>query len=450
MIHEEYYKLLSPEHKYTQAFCTDDEIRMADTIRQFVNKEVMPRRHDLEGGWHRDEKLAVETQHHLYKRMVEMGLTKSNLPETYDGLGLSPVVRQMINEELARGDIGIATMVGKIHWIVSFMLAAERDDLLKEFAPYIVGEESWTACVAITEPAGGANIEDPAQEFRTIRTIAREDGGDYVIKGHKIWPGPAGPLNRFQSADLAGHLGYWTVCTTDPALGPEGVALIHIPPDAKGISFSKPYEKMGFCWSDENVDIFFDDVRVPKKYRIDTEPGQGAQIVKAYVIGLGRLAGAARLTGLSQAVFEIVLNSAKHREIVGQPMRERSLFAHHLAEMYRNIDLARQYYLSITWQVTRPEIYGALWSPEMIAKYSAARSFAGDCAKFCCNTGMEMMGSYGYAYEFHLEKYMRDYKIVQMWLGGAHRDRLDIAQGLYGPFKWGGFEEWEKKQKLSG
>ena len=43
---------------------------------------------------------------------------------------------------------------------------------------------------------------------------------------------------------------------------------------------------------------------------------------------------------------------------------------------------------------------------------------------------------------------MRDYKIVQMWLGGAHRDRLDIAQGLYGPFKWGGFEEWEQKQKL--
>ena len=59
------------------------------------------------------------------------------------------------------------------------------------------------------------------------------------------------------------------------------------------------------------------------------------------------------------------------------------------------------------------------------------------------------MGSYGYAYEFNLEKYMRDYKIVQMWLGGAQRDRLDIAQGLYGPFTWGGFDEWIKKQKLA-
>ena len=273
MVHEEYYKLLAPEFKYTRAFCTEDEIKMADTIRQFVNKEIMPRRHDLEGGWHRDEKLAVETQHELYARLVDLGVTKSNLPATYGGLGLSPVVRQMVNEELARGDIGLATLVGKIHWIVSFMLVAQRDDLLKEFAPRIVGEDSWTACVAITEPAGGANLEDPAQEFRTVRTIAKEDGGDYVINGHKIWPGPAGPLERFQSAKMKGHLGYWTVCTTDPSKGKEGVAVMHIPADAKGMSFSKPYEKMGFCWTDENVDIYFDDVRIPKRYRIDTEPG---------------------------------------------------------------------------------------------------------------------------------------------------------------------------------
>ena len=446
MVHEEYYKLLDPRFKYTRAFCTEEEVQMAETIRQFVNKEIMPRRHDLEGGWYRDEELATVTQHELYKKMVDLGVTKSNLPDTYGGLGLTPVVRQMVNEELSRGDIGLATMVGKIHWIVSFMLAAGRDDLLKEFAPRIVGDQSYTACVAITEPAGGANLEDPAQEFRTIRTIAKEDGGDWVINGHKIWPGPSGPLERFQSSQMDGHLGYWTVCSTDPDLGPDGVALIHIPPDAKGMEFSKPYEKMGFCWADDNVDIYFDNVRVPKRFRIDTEPGQGAHLVKGYVIGLGRLAGAARLTGLSQAALEIVLNSAKHREIVGTPMRERSLFANHLAEMFRYIDLARQYYLSVTWQVSHPELYGKHWSAEMIAKYSAARSFAGDCARFVCNVGMEMMGSYGYAYEFNLEKYMRDYKIVQMWLGGAHRDRLDIAQGLYGPFKWGGFEEWEKSQ----
>lgn len=444
----EAYKLLQPRYKYTRAFCTDEEIELADRIRQFVDKEVMPYRHDLEGGWHRDEKHALQTLHRLYAKLVDLGLTRSNLPEKYGGLGLSPVVRQMINEELSRGDIGLATMVGKIHWIVSFMLAAKRDDLLEEFAPRITGKDSWTACVAITEPAGGANLEDPALEFRTVKTIARLEGDEYVIKGHKIWPGPAGPAARFQSEYLKGHLGYWTVASTDPTAGEEGMGLFFVPPDAPGLSFSKPYEKMGFVWSDENVDIWFENVRIPKRYRIDTQSGEGARIIRGYVIGLGRLAGAARLTGLSQAVLEIVLSWSKEREIAGKPMRERSFFASILGEMFRAIDLSRQYYLSITWQVMHPEIYGPPWSHEMIAKFSAARSFAGDTAEWVTNRAMELMGSYGYAYESHVEKYMRDFKIVKMWLGGAQRDRLDIAQGLFGPFKWGGFEEWAKAQQL--
>ena len=56
MVYEEYYKLLDPKFKYTQAFCTADEVRMAESMRLFVNKEIMPHRQDLEGGWHRDEK----------------------------------------------------------------------------------------------------------------------------------------------------------------------------------------------------------------------------------------------------------------------------------------------------------------------------------------------------------------------------------------------------------
>lgn len=440
------YLLLSGRQKYTQAFCTPEEIEMADSIRKFVNKEVMPHRHDLEGGWHRDQELALSTLHRLYRRCVDLGLTSSNLPEKYGGTGLSPVVRQMINEELSRADIGLATMVGKIHWIVSFMSAAGRDDLLAEFAPRITGEHSWTACVSITEPQGGANLEDPAFHGKSIRTIARKEGNEYVINGHKIWPGPAGPAEHFQSDELAGHLGYWTIATTDPALGEEGIGIFFVPPDADGLSFSNPYPKMGMVWSDENVDIWYQNVRIPERYRVDTKPGEGANIVRGFVIGLGRLAGAARLTGLSQAVLEIVLDWTRERSIAGRPVRERSMFAAMLGEMYRAIDLSRQYYLSITWQVTHPDIYGSPWSPEMIARFSSARSFAADTAEMVTNRAMELMGSYGYAYESQVEKYMRDFKIVKMWLGGAQRDRLDIAQGLYGPFTWGGIEEWMRQE----
>jgi len=231
-------------------------------------------------------------------------------------------------------------------------------------------------------------------------------------------------------------------------LGEEGIGIFYVPAAAEGLRFSKPYEKMGLVWSDENVEIWYDDVRIPARYRVDTEPGQGARIVRGHVIGLGRLATAACLTGLAQAVLEIVLGWTKERQIAGVPVRERSLFAAMLAEMFRAIELSRHYYLSTTWQLAHREIYGRPWSPEMIARFSIARSFAADTAEMVTNRAMELMGAYGYAYAYHVEKYMRDFKIVKMWLGGAQRDRLDIAQGLYGPFRWAGLEAWERAEGL--
>jgi len=458
MATEARYLLLQPEHKYPRCFCTDEEILMAKSIREFVDKEVLPKRQDLEGGWHRDEELAHKTLFELYYKCHELGLTISNLPTEYGGLGLSPVVRNMINDELSRGDIGLATLVGKIHWIVSFMYnrVNVRDDLLEEFAPKLTQKVPYIACVCISEPEGGANIEDPALELRTVNTVIAKKEGDYwVLNGHKIWPGPAADPSYWDRwhekwpDKFAGHLGYWVVVTEDPNRGEEAAGMVYHPYNAEGVKFSTPFKKCGFCWTDENAEIWYNNVKVPLKYRIDTKPGDGAKIIKGYVIGLGRLAGAARLTGLATACLEIALEWTKNRQIAGKPVRERSYFASILAEMYRMIDLARQYYLSVTWQVMHPEIYGEHWDPRMIAKYSAARSFAGDVAMFCTNKTMELMGSYGYVFEMNVEKYYRDFKIVQMWLGGAQRDRLDIAQGLYGPFKWAGYEEWLKSRFAS-
>lgn len=432
------YKLLEPRQKYSLAYCTEDEIAIAEHFRDFVDKELLPHRHHIEGGWHRDAQLAKATIHRLYAKLVDFGVTSAILPTKYGGPGYSPIVRQMINEELSRADIGLATKVGKLHWAISVMLAAGRDDLIEEFAPKITGSEAWTACFAITEPGGGANVEDPALAYKTMNTMATEDGDSYIINGHKLWPGPAGPAEEFQSEYMAGHLGYWVCAITDKKGGEDNVGIFYVPADAPGLEFSKPYEKMGFSYTEANTDIWFNQVRIPRRYRIDTKPGQGSQLIKGYVIGLGRLAGAARLTGLSEAVLEIVMDWTQNRVIAGTPMRERSLFAAAIAEMWRAIEVSRQYYLSITYQVSRPDIYGQPWEAHMKAKFSAARSIAGDAAQMITNKGMQLMGSAGYAYESHLEKYMRDYKIVQMWLGGAERDRMDMAQGLYGPFKWAG------------
>ncbi|MEM1666886.1 MAG: acyl-CoA dehydrogenase family protein [Nitrososphaerota archaeon] len=445
------YLLLMPEHKYPRCFCTEEEVIMAKRIREFVDKEVLPNRQNLEGGWHRDEELAHKTLFDLYYKCHQLGLTISNLPSEYGGLALSPIVRYMINEELSRGDVGLATLVGKTHWIASFMYnrVQVREDLLEEFAPKLTSNVPYITCVNISEPEGGANIEDPALELRTLNTvIAKKEGDFWVLNGHKIWPGPAADPSYWDRwhekwpDKFAGHLGYWVVVTEDPSRGEDAAGMVYHPYNAEGVRFGLPYKKCGLCWTDENVEIWYENVKVPAKYRVDVKPGNGAKIIHGYVIGPGRLAAAARLTGIATACLEIALEWTKSRQIAGKPVRERSYFASILADMYRMVDLARQYYLSVTWQLMHPEIYGESWEPHMLAKFSTARSFAGEAAMFCANKAMELMSSYGYVFEMNLEKYYRDFKIVQMWLGGAQRDRLDIAQGLYGPFKWAGYEDW--------
>lgn len=430
--------LLSSKFRFPIGLCSEEDVAIAERIRAFVDAEVMPRRHDLDGGWEHSEARALAALHHLHRRVAQLGVFRMCLPPAYGGTGASAAARIMVSEELARGDAGLANMVGKVFWVSSLLLASRRDDLLREFAPKLLSDPPYTACVAITEPGGGANIEDPAFEFRTLRTRASLDGDTYVISGEKIWPGPAGPLARFQSSDLAGHLGYWTVATTDPEAGRDGVGVFYVPPDAPGLRFSEPIRKMGMCWTDENARIFFDGVRIPKRYRLDTSPGQGAALVSGYIVAFGRLASAAYLVGIAQAVLEIALEWTGKRFIGGFPVREHSGFAMILGEMFRAVDSARQYVLSVTLQASRRDIYGPPYGSELLAKCSAARSLAGDACEWVLHRAMELMGAYGYAYDNHVEKYLRDFEIVKLWLGGPHRDRLEIAQALYGPFQWPG------------
>ncbi len=428
------YKMLEPANKYCRAFFSDEEIAILETVAKFVDKEVMPRRQDCEGGWHRNEELAEATLDELYEGLTKLGVQRANIPPRFDGLGLSFLARLAIAEEISRGDCGLATDFGKIHWVVGAMLGAQRDDLLAEMTPKLIGDDCWTACVAISEPGGGANIEDPTQEGRSLRTIAREDGDSYVLKGHKIWPGPAGPSEAFQREKRKGILGYLTVATTDPELGRDGIGLFWVPDGTPGMSFTNPFEKMGMAFSDRNTEIWYEDVRIPKKYRL-AGPGKDADILHAFIVGAGRLVGGARCVGVATALLETALSWTANRDIVGKPVRERSMFAGILGELARDVEVARAYYLQAGYCMSHPEIYGPQWSLQQVARCSAARSMAADTAIKVGNRAMELMGSYGYVFESNAEKYLRDIKIIQMWLGGAQRDRLDVALGYY-PFSW--------------
>jgi alkylation response protein AidB-like acyl-CoA dehydrogenase len=250
-------------------------------------------------------------------------------------------------------------------------------------------------------------------------TSARLDGNEWVINGTKRWPSEAGVAEV-----------YLIVCTTDPEhQSDEGIALIYVPAATPGLSFGKPENKMGMRYTDVNADIYLDEVRVPKEYRA-AGPGEDCRLLR-HVLSWGRLVSAPNAVGNAQAVFEIVVDYTGNRFYGGKQVREHSMQASIIADMAIAIESARAYYLMVSSMFDNRKIYGDHASDSMIAKASAAKVYAADVTVKVCNMAMELMGSYGYSKDFHVEKYLRDSKIIQLWAGGSHAARLDVARGYY-------------------
>jgi len=160
------------------------------------------------------------------------------------------------------------------------------------------------------------------------------------------------------------------------------------------------------------------------------EPGVDWQLLRN-AISWGRLSSAPQAVGVAQAVLEIVTEYTGNRFYGGKAVRSHTLQAAMLADMAIAVESARAYYLHVSAMFNNRARYGNPGGNFLSARASAAKVYACDITEMICGKAMELMGSYGYAREFHVEKYLRDSKIIQLWLGGAQLGRLDVARGCY-------------------
>ena len=415
---------MSLTSKYPKAFVTEEDFEIARTIHEFVDRKVMPQRQNLDGGLKRDEMLAKNTFDELAEELVKLDVQKAYLPEEIGGLGFtSSVTGCIMSEEIARGDVGLALQMAIVPWVFGPAIKTQNEAVLEDLAAPFCGDEIHIACYALTESAGGCNIEDPSQHGSTINTRAELDGDEWVINGEKMWASGAG------ISDV-----YLTVCTTDPKKGDEGIVLLCVPSGAEGLSFGKPEQKMGLVFTDVNAPIYYRDVRVPKEYCVGNPGGEGASLMYESVVE-GRAADAGTGLGPAQAAFEILLEYTGNRYIKGKPVRERSMHASIIGEIAMKLQVSRYNYLTTAHMLDQPEVYGAVSSPGQMGRASASKVFSTRTAMEVIQKTMELMGSYGTSLEFNVEKYYRDIMQVHLWLGGEQLALLDSARRYY-YFEW--------------
>jgi alkylation response protein AidB-like acyl-CoA dehydrogenase len=397
-----------PSHDFLQELITD-QTRMTRTVaRTIAENDIFPIRQRID-----DDKDHTQVIEPLLKIiLLELGLQAVLVDEE------APTVVDTcaFYEEIARGDSGIAVALGCTTWSLLPILLEpyQRPGLLRELTEVFLQEELHLGCFAMTEPDAGCDIENPRMQGRKICTRARLDGDEWVINGAKQWPSNGGIASL-----------YLTVCTTDPDLGDDGIALIYVPYPIQGVTFGRFENKAGMQ-ADRNCTIYFDDVRVPKRYRA-AGPGDDAKLLHQNLV-VGSIGSAAMSVGTAQNIFEIVTAYTTERIVAGKPIKEHSVNACALADMAIGIETARTYTLNVAYMLDHPETYGPRWSAEMLAKARIAKVYAADVSVTVANKAMEMMASFGYTRDADVEKHWRDNKIMQLWLGGAQLGRLDIAR----------------------
>ena len=407
------------QHKILEAICKEEDLLLRDLVRDFVNDEIMPVRQQI------DEDQDHEIVRQLLQGLANFGFLGAIFPEKYGGSDMhSAVSLGLPLEEIARGDSGIAVALACCLWPFMPAVWAKNEAILDYFGPMFCGDDLKIGCFNMTEPGGssgggGCDIENPGLKGRKIATRAVLDGDQWVLNGQKIWATNSGIADA-----------YLMVCTTDPGLGDDGIALIYVPGDAEGLSFGKFEKKAGMA-ADRNTTTYLDNVRVPKEFRL-VGPGEDAKYFHANLT-IGRLASAAMSVGNAQGAFETVLDFTGDRAVgkVAKPIRDHSICAGMLADMAIGIETARMAYLSGSYRFDHPEEYGAIHSPEQLSMASIAKVYAADVAVSVTNRAMELMGSYGYVRDCDVEKYWRDCKIIQLWEGGAQLGRFDVCRAYY-------------------
>jgi alkylation response protein AidB-like acyl-CoA dehydrogenase len=375
---------------------TAEQELMVRTVRQFVDKEVTPVASAME---HRNE-----YPHALVEQMRKMGLFGLNVPEEYGGADIDYTTFARIFEELSRGWLGLAGVIGTHSVLIRFGTADQKQRFLPGLAS---GDRRGGIC--LSEPNAGTDLQN-------ISTVARRDGDVYRISGAKMWVTNGRYGNTFLL--LARML---------PRIEPahKGMSAFVIEKGAPGLTVSRDIDKLGYK-SVETCELHFEDFPVAAENLIGGVENAGFQQV---MTGLEaeRINVAARGLGIARAAFEEAIRYAQRRTTFGKPIAEHQTIQIKLADMATRIEASRLLIYSAAEKKDRGE--------RCDLEAGMAKLFATETAAEVSLEAMRILGGNGYSKDFPVERYYRDAPLVVIGGGTNELQRLIIARNLLKKYK---------------
>jgi citronellyl-CoA dehydrogenase len=376
---------------------TPEHRALADTVKRFVQNEINPH----VPAWEAAEEFP---SHEVFKKLGNLGLLGLKYPEEYGGAGLDFSYSMVMAEALGWCECGGVPMAIGVHTDMCTPALARfgSDELRREFlAPAIAGDT--VGCLGVSESGGGSDVA-------AVRTRARAEDGDYVIDGSKMW------ITNGLKAD-------WCCLLANTGEGSphKNKSLIIVPMDARGITRQK-IRKIGMHSSD-TAQLFFDNVRVPRRNLIGQE-GQGFAFQMMQFQEERLWAAANGLVSLDR-VIDRTIEYARERKAFGRSILDNQVVHFRLAELRTEVECLR----SLTWRAVEAFVAGE----DVTRLASMAKLKVGRLTREVADSCLQYWGGMGFTIDNPVAQMYRDGRLTSIG-AGADEVMLGIICKLEGTF----------------
>ena len=374
---------------------TAEHRQIADTVERFIVNEVNP----YVPAW---EAAGEFPSHQVFKQLGDLGLLGLKYPEAFGGAGLDFSYSAVMAEALGVcGCGGVPMAIGVQTDMATPALARFGSDELRRdyLAPTIRGD--MVACLGVSEPGGGSDVA-------AIKTTARAEGGDWVINGTKMW------ITNGLKADWCCLL-----ANTDDGPAHRNKSLIVLPMDAPGISKQKIH-KIGMHSSD-TAQLFFDNVRVPRRNLIGEE-GKGFTY-QMMQFQEERLWAAASSLRTFDRLIDATIDYTRQRQAFGHSVLDNQVVHFRLAELRTEVEALR----ALTWSAIEQYVAGQ----DVTRLASMAKLKCGRLARELADSCLQYWGGMGFTADNPVSQFYRDGRLTSIG-GGADEVMLGIICKLEG------------------
>lgn len=322
----------------------------------------------------------------LWKKLGEHGLTGVGIPEEYGGQGGGIIEQVIVDEELSRTLAGLYWLLGIALFDGKTISISGTDEQKERFLPEIAAGRMMCA-ISLTEPSGGTDV------LGAMKTRGRRVDGGWVISGTKIWS---------TLSHVADRLFLVARTKTEVRRASEGITVFFCDAKADGITAS-PIPKLGMR-SLGSCEVELADVFIPDEDVLG-EVDHGWQVL-APTLNSERIMNGANCTGALAGVLEDMVAYAKERIVFGKPLGAMQAVQHMIADTFAGLEISRLLTYRAAWLQALGRPCGI--ESTMAKLVASEQCFAG------ADRGMQILGGYGYALEYDMQRYWRDMRLYRV------------------------------------